>query len=202
MFGVLVLLPLYWQVARDESTHTTGVLLMPQAVGAAVAIPLAGRMTDRVGGAAVVPFGILLALLGTGVYTQVGTDTPYALLIGALFVIGLGLGATNTPLLAAAYTSLSRTAIPGATSAFYIIRQLGASVGTAALAIVLQRAITADVPGLRGSALDSLPPGARPQVAPAIAHAFATAFWVALALMVIALGVSLLLPRGRLAQRR
>jgi EmrB/QacA subfamily drug resistance transporter len=200
MFGALLLLPLYWQVVRNESVHTTGFLLMPQAFGAAVAVVLAGRMTDRAGAAVVVPFGILLALLGTGVYTQVGTDTPHAVLVGALFVIGLGLGATNTPLLAAAYVSLSRSAIPGATSAFHTVRRLGGSVGAAALAVVLQQAIVSGVPTLRGSALEPLPAATHARVAPALANAFGTAFWVAFGLLVIALAASLLLPRVRSSQ--
>jgi EmrB/QacA subfamily drug resistance transporter len=195
LFGVLVLLPLYWQIVRGESALATGLLLVPQALGAAAAMPLAGRITDKAGAGVVVPVGIVLALLGTAAYTQVGNDIPDAAVAAALFVIGLGLGATMMPLMAAAYAALPPTAIPRATSAINAIQRLGASVGTAVLAVVLQRAIIADVPGLGGAALGPLPPATRAHIAPALAHAFGQAFWVAFALTAIAIVPALLLPR-------
>ena len=50
LFGAMIILPLYYQVARGESALTAGLLMAPQGVGAALAMPLAGRLTDRVGG--------------------------------------------------------------------------------------------------------------------------------------------------------
>ena len=50
LFGAMILLPLYYQVDRGESALTAGLLMAPQGVGAALAMPLAGRLTDRVGG--------------------------------------------------------------------------------------------------------------------------------------------------------
>jgi EmrB/QacA subfamily drug resistance transporter len=195
LFGVLVLLPLYWQIVRGDSALATGLLLAPQALGAAAAMPLAGRITDKAGAGVIVPVGIVLALLGTAAYTQVGSHIPDAALVVALFVIGLGLGATIMPLMAAAYAALPPTAIPRATSAINTIQRLGASVGTAVLAVVLQRAIVADVPRLGGAALDPLPPDTRAHIAPALANAFGQAFWVAFALTAIAIVPALLLPR-------
>jgi EmrB/QacA subfamily drug resistance transporter len=195
LFGMLILLPLYWQIVRGESPLATGLLLAPQAFGAVVAMPLAGWVTDRVGAGFVVPVGVALALLGTGFYTQVGAHTPHVLVVGAMVVIGLGLGATTVPLMAAAYAALPHHAIPRATSALHVIRRLGASVGTAVLAIVLQRAIIAEAPQVGESALGDLAPAVRVQYAPALAEAFGHAFWVAFALIAAGLIPALLLPR-------
>lgn len=71
--------------------------------------------------------------------------------------------------------------------------------GVAVLAIVLQRAITTDMPRLGAAALGPLPPAAREQVAPALAAAFGSAFWVAFALTAAAVVPALLLPRARQA---
>jgi len=78
LFGSLILLPLYYQLVRGESALATGLLLMPQGLGAAVAMPLAGWLTDRNGARAVIPAGIVLALAGTVGLTQVGASTSYA----------------------------------------------------------------------------------------------------------------------------
>ena len=195
LFGVLVLLPLYWQVVRGHGALATGLLLTPQALGAAVAMPLAGRLTDRLGAGVVVPTGIVLGLLGTAAYTQLSADTPAVLLASALFVLGLGLGATIMPSMAAAYQALPRELIPRATSAINTLQRMGASVGTTALAVILQREITARTPGL--AALGPLPDATRAAVAPELAAAFGHAFWIALAIAVVALLPALLLPRTK-----
>ncbi|GAA4234520.1 DHA2 family efflux MFS transporter permease subunit [Actinomadura meridiana] len=197
LFGVLVLLPLYWQVVRGHGPLATGLLLVPQAVGAAVAMPLAGRLTDRLGAGIVVPTGIMLGLLGTAAYTQIHADTSPVLLAAALFVIGLGLGATIMPSMAAAYQALPGPLIPRATSAINTLQRMGASVGTTALAVILQREITDRSPDLAGSALAPLPDEARIHIAPLLADAFGHAFWIALVIGALAVVPALLLPRHR-----
>src|SRR5438067_2392080 len=85
LFGALILLPLYFQLVRGETPLATGLLLVPQGLGAAVALPVAGRLTDEIGARVVIPFGVLLALAGMAVYTQVDTETSYWLLGASLF---------------------------------------------------------------------------------------------------------------------
>jgi hypothetical protein len=50
LFGGLIVLPLYYQIDRGETALTAGLLMAPQGVVAALAMPLAGKLTDRVGG--------------------------------------------------------------------------------------------------------------------------------------------------------
>jgi EmrB/QacA subfamily drug resistance transporter len=199
LFGALILLPLYFQLVRGESPLATGLLLMPQGIGAALAMPLAGRLTDEIGARVVIPAGTLIALAGTVAYTQVGADTSYLFLAGALFVIGLGLGSTIVPSMAVAYQTVPREAVAQATSAINVIQRIAASVGTALLAIVLQRTIAANLPGFDGGVaeLAGLPERGRTHVAPALADAFGATFWVAFALVLTALVPALLLPRLR-----
>jgi EmrB/QacA subfamily drug resistance transporter len=197
LFGALILLPLYFQLVRGTTPFETGLLLVPQGLGAAVAMPFAGRLTDTVGARVVIPFGVVLALFGTAVYTQVGADTSYAVLSVALFVIGLGLGATIMPAMAVAYQSVSRDAVARATGALNMIQRIAASVGTALLAVVLQRALRAQLPDVDGGlrSVGAVAQQRHEQIAPALADAFGTAFWVALVLTALALIPALLLPR-------
>jgi EmrB/QacA subfamily drug resistance transporter len=176
LFGALILLPLYYQTVRGATPLETGLLLVPQGLGAALAMPVAGRLTDEVGARVVIPTGIVLALLGTAVFTQVGADTPYALLSAALFVIGLGLGATIMPSMAVAYQAVPREAVAQATTTINVVQRIAGSIGTALLAVVLQRSLAAR----------STP-----------AEAFGTAFTVAAVLVAVALVPALLLPRLR-----
>jgi EmrB/QacA subfamily drug resistance transporter len=196
LFGVALLLPLYFQIIRGRSPLETGLLLIPQGLGAAIAISIAGALTDKLGARRVVPVGIVLALSGTLAYTQIGVDSAYWFLAAALFLIGAGLGATITPSMAAAFQDLAHAEIPGATSAINVVQRVAASLGTALLAVILQRAIAANLSGFHGdigraAALARHDPQ---HAAPAIADAFGTTFWVAFALTAVALVPALLLP--------
>src|SRR3954451_21280180 len=79
-FGAIMIPPLYYQVVRGQTALQAGLLLAPQGLGAAMAMPIAGRMTDRVGAGRIVPFGVVIALAGTAVYTQLTADTPFTVL--------------------------------------------------------------------------------------------------------------------------
>ena len=196
LFGVALLLPLYFQIVRGRSPFETGLLLAPQGLGAAITISLAGYLTDKVGARRVVPFGVVLALAGTGWYTQIGAHTPYWALLVALFLIGAGLGATITPAMAAAYQGLPPTAMGQATSAINVVQRVAGALGSALLAVVLQQAMTARLPGFHGGIGQAGALAATsPRAATPLAQAFAVSFAVALAVSVLALVPSVLLPR-------
>ncbi len=196
LFGSLILIPLYYQVVRHDSPVQIGLLLGPQGIGAALALLLAGSLTDKIGARVVCSAGMLVALLGTLAYTQVGARTSYAYLAGALLVIGIGIGSTIAPSMAAAFQAVSRAETPRATSALNAIQRIAGAIGTALFAILLQHSITARLPGHPGGqpiAALSRQPGA--DAAPSLAAAFGTTFWVAVALIATALVPALLLPR-------
>src|SRR3954451_4469530 len=193
LFGAMLILPLYYQVVRGESALSAGLLLAPQGVGAAMAMPIAGRLTDRLGAGKIVPVGVIVALVGTGAFTQLTATTSFSVLAVALWVRGIGLGMTMMPSMAAAYQTLERAAVPRATSAINIIRTVGGSFGTAVLTVVLQRRIVAEIPGATGD-LESLRGGAA-QAAEPLAAAFGSTFWVAVGLTALALIPAWFLPR-------
>jgi EmrB/QacA subfamily drug resistance transporter len=195
LFGVALLLPLYFEIIRGRTPFETGVLLAPQGLGAACAISLAGYLTDKVGARRVVPAGVLIALAGTAVYAGIGVGTPYWLLALALFGIGAGLGATITPSMAAAFQGLPRSAIGDATSAINVVQRVAGSVGSALLAVVLQGTLAAHLPGFHGGIGQAAAlAAASPRAAVAVSHAFAVSFAVALAITIAALVPAVLLP--------
>jgi EmrB/QacA subfamily drug resistance transporter len=202
LFGVALLLPLYFELLRGRTPVQTGLLMIPQGLGAAVAISLAGYLTDKVGARRVVPAGILLALAGVAWYTQIGAHTPYWALTVALFLIGAGLGATITPAMAAAYQGLPPAAMGHAASAINVVQRTAGAFGSALLAVVLQQATTARLPGFRGGIgqVGQLA-AASPHAAAALAQAFGVGFAVALAVTVLALIPAVLLPRPTTQER-
>jgi EmrB/QacA subfamily drug resistance transporter len=187
LFGAMIILPLYYQVARGQSALNAGLLMAPQGLGAALVMPLAGRLTDRVGGGPVAVVGIALATIGTLPFVFVGPSTPYWLLGGILVVRGFGLAGTMMPAMAAAFAVLESPEVPRATSALNVLQRVGGSMGTALLAVVLQHEIKAALPGGGGggqAALQTVSPALRAKAAQPLATAFAHTFTWALALTV------------------
>jgi EmrB/QacA subfamily drug resistance transporter len=138
-FGAQLVLPLYFQQARGESAFRAGLLLAPQGIGMLLSLPRVGKLTDRFGSGAVMIGGVIATLAGTWVFAQVTDHTPYVLLGAALVVRGAGLGATSAPAIAAAYKHLTRDEIPNATTAINVVQRMGAPLGTATWAVMLQR---------------------------------------------------------------
>lgn len=201
-FGAMLLLPLYYQVARGESALHAGLLMIPQGVGAAIMMPMAGRIVDRTGAGRIVLPGLLLTLIGFAFFTQVADDTPYALLMSASFVAGLGIGATMMPTMAAAYQTLTHAEISRATTAFNIVQRGFGALGVALMSVILANQLADRLPGAADAsqglqAAQSIPPAARSQLAPAVADAFAHTYMWAFALIALASIPALFLPRRK-----
>jgi EmrB/QacA subfamily drug resistance transporter len=199
VFGGMLLLPLYLQVVRGESALNTGLLLIPQGVGAMIAMPIAGQLTDRTGVGRIVPFGLLVVGLSFLGLTQLAADTSYWLLGADLFLMGLGMGFTMMPTFSGAMQTLRRAAVSRASTTLNIEQQVGASIGTAVLSVLLAHELTSRLGGAAGGGIGAaVPPDVRARVAPAMAEAFGATFWYALALVVVALIVaSVLLPKTK-----
>jgi EmrB/QacA subfamily drug resistance transporter len=195
VFGTMLLVPLYYQSVRGASALSAGLLLAPGGIGAMVTMPIAGRLTDRYGPTWLPAAGLPLVIIGLIPFAFVGPSTSYVLLCGFNFVQGLGMGLSMMPNMTAAMQAVPVAAIARTSTAMNIIRQGGASIGTAILSVILASAITSNlssVAGVHGSSggiaeLQHLPAGAHAAIAGPLAHAFASTFAWALVLLIIAL---------------
>ncbi|MEA2290000.1 MAG: hypothetical protein QOD55_1997, partial [Solirubrobacteraceae bacterium] len=171
-----------------ESALVAGLLMAPQGLGAALGMNRAGRLTDRIGGGRVVMAGLLMLMAGTVAFTQVSADTSYWLLGGSLVLRGFGLGFTMMPAMAAAYATLERGDVPRATPMLNVLQRVGGSLGTAVLAVILQREISAELGAGGGlGAARAASEAAQARVAEPLADAFAHTYWWAMGFTALAL---------------
>jgi EmrB/QacA subfamily drug resistance transporter len=199
VFGGMLLIPLYLQVVRGESPMTTGLLLAPQGFGAMIAMPIAGQLTDKTGVGRIVPFGLVVVALSFLGLTQLQADTSYWLLGAILFLQGVGMGFTMMPTFSGAMQTLRRRDIARASTTLNIDQQVGASIGTAVLSVLLTHELASRLPGGGGGGIGTaIPPALRERLAPLMAEAFGATFWYALALVLVSLVVaSVLLPKRK-----
>jgi fucose permease len=84
-----------------------------------------------------VPFGLVLITIGMFGLTQVQSDTSYTFLIGMLFVMGLGMGATMMPLFTTALKTLTHSEVARGSTLLNITQQIASSVGVAVISVML-----------------------------------------------------------------
>ena len=142
LFGGMILMPLYFQTVRHEDAVTTGLLLAPQGIGAAIAMIASGRATERIGGGLTSLVGSVITLVATIPFIVLGGETSYFAISAAMVVRGFGIGMSMMPSMTAAYAVLRPDQINHATPQMNVLQRVGGSIGTAILAVVLQGKIT------------------------------------------------------------
>jgi len=169
LFGAMILVPLYYQQVRGESVIVTGLLVGPQGLGMLAVGPFNGRLTQRFGGGRVAIVGVSILCLSTIPFGFIGAHTSILGISLLLAVRGLGIGLSFMPTMTAAFASLRTDQLSDATPQMNVLQRLGGAIGTAVLAVVLQRAAA----GAHSSA--------------ALASAFDTAYWWSLGIAVLSL---------------
>ncbi len=141
LFGAMVLMPLYFQTVRGEDAVATGLLIAPQGIGAAFAMGLSARVTERLGGGLTSLIGATIMIAATVPFVLIGAETSYWLISAAMIVRGFGIGMSMMPSMTAAYAVLRPDQINTATPQLNVLQRVGGSIGTAILAVVLQSGI-------------------------------------------------------------
>jgi EmrB/QacA subfamily drug resistance transporter len=198
--GAMLVLPTYFLLVRGESALQAGLLLAPQGIGAMLTMPLGGRLADKIGAGKIVLPGIVVILAGLAVFTQVGADTSYVVLMAGLFVMGLGMGATMMPISAAALQTLTQRSIARASTAMNIVQQAAGGIGSAVMSIILASLLAGKfgVPTSQGQLTATAllgDPHAHEAAAGASADAFANTFLWAVVLIALCLIPALFLPK-------
>jgi EmrB/QacA subfamily drug resistance transporter len=181
LFGAMILMPLYYQQVRGEDVLVTGLLVGPQGFGAALAMPISGRLTDRIGGGPLALGGVLLTTVMTIPFGLIGAHTSIVSLSLWMFLRGIGIGFAFMPAMAAAFASLEPRELSDATPQMNVLQRLGGSIGTAVLAVVLQRSLIA---------------AHHPLTSSGVAGAYATAFWWSLGITALAIIPSIVLMKA------
>jgi len=174
IYAAMFLLPLYYQQLRGETVLHAGLLLIPQGAGSLAARAVVGKLVTRFGARLVTIASFLLAAAATVPFALTGPHTSLWLLGAVLAIRGFGIGTVLVPPISVAYQDVPAAGIPHATMNTRIAQQVGASFGTAIVAVALQSLLA------HGSA-----------------GAFHGAFWWSIAITTAAVLPALALPADR-----
>ncbi|MGW4299407.1 MDR family MFS transporter [Streptomyces sp. NPDC004646] len=139
-FASIFVIPLYYQQVRGYGVFESGLRLAPFGVGSALVMPLAGRLSDRWGSRNLALTGAAIALLSSLAFSRFDAHTAQLWPLLAAFTLGIGTGSAGAPVIGSVYRTLPPRLVPQGSSVLYMLNQLGASIGIAVVALLMQNA--------------------------------------------------------------
>jgi EmrB/QacA subfamily drug resistance transporter len=140
MFGSIFLLTQFFQTAQGYSPLEAGLRVLPWTAMPIFVAPIAGALSDKIGGGRIMATGLLLQAAGLAWIAAVSTATiEYSSLVGPFIISGIGMGMFFAPV-ANVVLSAVRPAEEGkASGANNAIREVGGVFGVAVLASLFSR---------------------------------------------------------------
>ena len=139
LFGLNLVLPLFFQNVLHFDATLTGLALLPGAIATAVSMPIAGRLAKWLDARASIAFGLLLFALGSWMMGNLNADAGFGNIFWPRVWQGFALGFLFVPLTTATLADVPRGSMSNATGLYGLIRQLGGGIGIAVLQLVQVR---------------------------------------------------------------
>ena len=137
MFGSIFLLAQFLQVVQHYSPLEAGLRTLPWTGMPVLVAPIAGALSDRIGGRPLLVTGLALQAIGLGWLAAVASPTvPYLTLVPAFVIAGVGMSLFFAPVANVVLSSVRRDQEGIASGANNAIRELGGVFGIAVLGAV------------------------------------------------------------------
>lgn len=137
MFGSIFLLSQFFQTAQGYSPFGSGLRILPWTLMPMFVAPVAGALSDRIGGARLMGVGLTLQAFGLATLAVVSTPTvPYWHLVAPFIVSGVGMAMFWAPVANVVLSAVRKEEEGQASGAQNAIRELGGVFGVAVLASV------------------------------------------------------------------
>jgi EmrB/QacA subfamily drug resistance transporter len=158
MMGIFLPFTIYLQSALGFSALKAGLTMAPASVVSMFVAPVAGRMTDRIGGKYILMTGLMLFAVGFGLTAAIATPhSAWQDFIPSLAIAGVGMGCTFAPMTTVAMRNIEPRVAGAASGMINTVRQVGAVIGTAAVGALLQYRLSVSLPAAAASRAGSLP---------------------------------------------
>jgi EmrB/QacA subfamily drug resistance transporter len=137
VFGSIFFLAQYIQGPMGFSPLEAGLRTLPWTAMPMIVAPLAGLVTDRVGGSRLMALGLLLQAAALGWIAVIARiDLPYDRIVPPLLIAGIGMGVALAPTTAVVLGSVRPHEYGKASGANNTLREIGGALGVAVLSAV------------------------------------------------------------------
>lgn len=133
MLSMLVVLPMYMQMALLVSAFVTGLIMLPGSLLNCILAPAIGRMFDRYGPRAVITPGTILVVIGYALYAMYGTETALWMMAATHIVMMLGIGMVLASVQTNTLNALPKQYYPDGIAITQTSQQVAGAIGIAVM---------------------------------------------------------------------
>jgi EmrB/QacA subfamily drug resistance transporter len=182
-------LMLYAQVVRGLSPTESALLMVPMAVMVMVMAPVVGRFTDRVHPRILTGAGFVVTALSLfWLAAAIDPTVPTWQILLPMAALGIGMSGIWAPLAATATRNLPMNLAGAGSGVYNATRQVGAVLGSAAIAVLMDARLAAHLPGVAAGSPEAGGGGALPRALHApFSEAMSQSMLLPAAMMVVGL---------------
>ena len=139
IYGLIVLLPLFYQEVLGYTAFNAGLIVSPRGLGAVVAMPLIGILTAKMDNRWLIGGGFLLFGICGIWFGEVNLAISPWSFLWAIILSGFGSGMVFVPLSTVTVAGLSNQEMGNATGLYNLLRNVGGSIGISITDTILTR---------------------------------------------------------------
>jgi len=160
LYGSLVLIPLVLQTVLGYPAFQAGIAMAPRGFGSFIAMPLVGMLLAKLDPRKMLFAGIMVCAYTLIALSRLDVNAGFWQFCWPQFFMGIALGMLFVPLTTVSMDPIPNESMGNATSLFNLVRNLGGSIGIAAVDTIQARRLQVDI-NILGSHVSSTNPSAR-----------------------------------------
>ena len=139
IYGLITLLPLFYQELMGYTALAAGWAVSPRGVGAILAMPMIGYLTAKIDNRLLIGFGFCLFAITSLWFSEVNLEIGQWSFLWAIVLSGFGSGCVFVPLSTTAMAFLKNEEIGNASGLYNLLRNIGGSIGISIVNTIVAR---------------------------------------------------------------
>lgn len=138
MYGILVFVPLYLQNIGGLNPMQAGLMMLYYALGSGTAMPICGKLSDKIGGKPFIIVGIVLMIISTYELHFLNTNMSNSTLRLWLYIRGASVGMCMMPANTMGMVEVPKELVGKASALQNTVKQVVGSLSTTILTVFMQ----------------------------------------------------------------
>jgi len=139
IYGLITLLPLFYQELMGYTALNAGIIVSPRGIGAIVAMPIIGLLTARIDNRWLIAFGFFLFAICSIWFGEINLAIGPWSFVWAIILSGFASGMVFVPLSTTTMGTLRNEQIGNASGLYNLLRNVGGSVGISIVNTIVAR---------------------------------------------------------------